>query len=422
MDYTSLNEITETIIHLIQDAIVTPSDFVVPELLTKETEGISFYLFHVLENSHYKNYPPAGIDYPPVAITPMGLNLYYQLTCNKKKENGEDAYEEQRLMSIAMKALHDQPVLKRTRPNAALGYPQGKEIDIKIALQTLTPSESVQYWAAAESAARLSAYYEVSVVFLPPETVKSVSGRVLSYGNFIFTENAPRITATESTLEYLVPGDPNPRQVKIQPAQAKVPASAPPSISNKVTFYGSGFTGSNFEIRIISPLWDVPALAGSGWNVSRVSESQLEMTLQSTAILMKSLVPKDIIPGLYSSQVCKTEQRMLPNGTTKKFEHLSNLFPFSVIPRIDSVVPGAPGAFAIKGYLFQHADITQDDIQVYTGDQLLLPAIAPLTPGTFKITAPDTINLVGSPLVHGLVPLKIMVRGIESEPKWITLP
>ena len=85
MDYTSLNEITETIIQLIQHAISVPNNFVVPELLTKDMEGISFYLFHVQENSHYKNYPPAGIDHPPVSITPMGLNLYYQLTCNKKK-------------------------------------------------------------------------------------------------------------------------------------------------------------------------------------------------------------------------------------------------------------------------------------------------------------------------------------------------
>ena len=421
MDYTSLNEITETIIQLIQHAISVPNNFVVPELLTKDMEGISFYLFHVQENSHYKNYPPAGIDHPPVSITPMGLNLYYQLTCNKKKGNGEDAYEEQRLMSIAMKALHDQPVLKRTLPKPALGYPQGKDIDIKIALQTLTPSESVQYWAAAESAARLSAYYEVSVVFLPPETVKSVSGRVLTYGNFIFTDNAPRLTASESTLEYLVPGDPNPRQIKIQPAQAKVPAGAPPSISNKVTFYGSGFTGSNLEIRIISPLWTEPALAGPGWKVTRVSESQLEMTLQSTAKLMKSLVPKDILPGLYSAQVCKTEQRTLPNGTVKKFEHFSNLFPFSVIPRIDSVISGGSGVFTIKGYLFQHADIKKADIQVYSGDQLLSQVTAALTLGTFKITAPDTITLKVSNLSPGTYPLRILIRGVESEPKWITL-
>lgn len=253
---------------------------------------------------------------------------------------------------------------------------------------------------------------------------------MLSYGNFIFTENAPRITTSESTLEYFVSGDPNPRQVTIQPAQAKVPVAAPPTISNKVTFYGSGFTGSDLEIRIISPLWDEPALAGSlagkGWKVTRVSENQLEMMLQPSAVLITSLVAKNIIPGLYSAQVCKTEQRVLPNGTSKQFEHLSNLFPFSVIPLIYSfapTVPPAPEAYTIKGYRFQDPDLKDEDIQICIGDQVFSKYTkGSFVAGQFKIIAADTIDLTVSALLKGTVPLRIMVRGIESEPKWINLP
>ncbi|MEI6682112.1 MAG: Pvc16 family protein [Bacteroidota bacterium] len=429
MDYTTLDEITETIITVIQQAISHagyPVD-VIPELVTKEKDGVSFYLYHVQENSHYKNYPPAGTDHPPVSITPMGLSLFYQLTCNKKKVNSEeDAYEEQMLMSIAMKALHDMPVRRTTLKNAPAGSYQQKDIDIKISMQHLTPAESIQYWAAAESAVRLSSYYEVSVVFLQPEVPTSISGRVLSYGNFIFTDRAPRITASENTMEYLVPGDPNPRQVTIRPAQAMTAGAGPPSISSRIRFSGSGFTGKDLTILILSPLWNEPALvSGSAWDVAWISETAFAITLQPTAVLVKSGTIKNMIPGLYSAEVCKTEQRSLPGGTIKKFEQLSNLFPFSVIPSVDSFLPGLPGIYDLTGYLFYDPDLDARDVQVYLGEEKLsLNPAGATTGGEFTITgpAPGTISLIPPPGIHGSVALRVMVRGIESQPKWVNIP
>ena len=428
MDYTTLDEITETIIQLIIEATGTSNTFVVPRLLTKDEVGISFYLYHVQENSHYKNYPSPGSDPLPVTKTPMGLNLFYQLTCNIKKDGEENVYEEQQLMSTAMKVLHDNPVIKKTRKNDP-GYPVVKDIDIKVTMQNLTPSESVQYWAASESAVRLSAYYEVSVVFLLPEPVRSISGRVLTYGNFIFTERAPRITSSESTLEFFVPPDLIPHQVTIQPAQAKIADAGPVVVSNIIRFNGSGFTGNDLQIRIVSPLWNKPALAGTVWNVTRLSESAIEMTLRPTAVLIKSAISKDMIPGLYSAQICKTDQRTLPNGTVKTFEHLSNLFPFSVIPVVDTFLPGLiAGTFEITGYLFYHSEMTAEDVQVYLGgDKYMLNPSGTPGYGEFSIIAPvfpnpEKIVIKPPSTLDGTLTLRIMVRGVESEPKWVNIP
>jgi hypothetical protein len=417
MDYTSLKEITETIIGVIQTEVdPTKTVKVLPEILRNEDMGVGFYLFHVQESSHYKNFPAAGNDNPPVNYTAMALNLFYQLSANWRVEGNEDAYEEQRLMSVAMKALHDHSQIQIT--------PTGKKINIKVTLQTLSPSESVQYWAAAESPVRLSAYYEVSVVFLEPEKQLSYAGRVLSYGNFIFVRNAPQITSSENVIEYLLPGELTARQVKIQPAQAPPAFIAPVPIGSVVSFLGTGFNGGTLQLLIISPLWSEPAVAGATWLPTLISENQLNITVQPTAVLKTALTPVDIIPGLYAAQVSITQQRTLPNGTIKTFNHVSNQFPFSVMPRISLITALGGGSFAVTCNVFQHAGIADDDIQVYIGeDKLVLSAAVILADGEFKITSATTIDLqIPAGITAGQIALRILIRGIESEPKWITIP
>ncbi|MBK7110689.1 MAG: Pvc16 family protein [Chitinophagales bacterium] len=422
MDYTSLKEISETIIAVIQTAVNDTENWpptlkVLPELLRDQNNGIGFYLFHANESSHYKNFPAPGNDNPPVKYTPMALNLFYQLSANSTNINNEkDAYDEQNLMSVAMKSLHDHSEIKTTTT--------GKKINIKITLQTLTPSESVQYWAAAESPVRLSAYYEVSAVFLEPEKQKSYAGRVLSYGNFVFVRGLPQITSSESIIEYMMPGEATLSQVKISPAQA-IPAFMFPDITNsKVSFFGTGFYGNNIKLLVISPLWPEPALADDSWQATIVSENLFTIVVQPTANLVNALTPVDIIPGLYSAQVSITEERTLPNGTIKIFNHVSNQFPFSVMPRISAISPLIAGVFSVTCNVFQHTGLTVDDIQVYIGETKLVLSNAVLpASGEFKITSNTTIDIqIPSGLPSGEIALRILIRGIESEPRWITIP
>lgn len=418
MDYTSLKEITETIIRLIQ-AEVDPTNNVkvLPELLRNDDNGVGFYLYHVQENNRYKNYPASGNDTPPVNFTPMALNLFYQLSPNWKVAKNDDAYEEQKLMSVAMKAIHDHSIIRKTIPKLP-DFPDGKDIDIKITLQTLTSSESVQYWAAAESPVRLSAYYEVSVVFLEPEKQLSYAGRVLTYGNFIFTRGAPQITSSENTIEYMLPGGLTARQVKIQPAQAP--------INSIVSFLGTGFSGGTPKLLLTSQLWPGPALADGLWSLDLISENQLNITVQSSATLIKDGTPVDIIPGLYAAQISITEQKTLPNGTVKTFNHVSNQFPFSVMPWIDSILPvsGVIGTtFTVTVPFFDLTNLDSKDIQVYIGEtKLSLRDAGVLSPGKFKITSTTTIDLkVPDGLSAGPVALRILIGGIESPPNWITI-
>ena len=82
------------------------------------------------------------------------------------------------------------------------------------------------------------------------------------------------------------------------------------------------------------------------------------------------------------------------------------------------------GGSTVTCNVFQSVGIVDDDIQVYIGeDKLVLSPAILLGAGEFKITSATTIQLqVPAGLAAGQIALRILIRGIESEPKWITIP
>jgi Pvc16 N-terminal domain len=423
MDSTTLEEITKTIIDILHNSLGASVE-VTPVLLRNDKGGVGFYLFHVQENNYYKNYPAPGKDSPPVNFTPMALNLFYQLSANSEAHEKEDTYNEQRWMSTAMKALHDHSNIRKTISSD--DFPTGKDIDIKITLQTLTPSESVQYWAAAESPVRLSAYYEVSVVFLEPEKPTSYAGRVLNYGTYIFLKGAPQITSSENIIKYTIPPSSSIKEVKISPAQAPPTIAAIPPVSSSIIFIGNGFSGGAAELLLYNAKWSEAAVAIPSWAITVISDGKLTATIRETAIGQLTLAVIDILPGAYTAQLVLKEMKTLPNLSTKEFRQVSNQFPFSVMPRIDAIVPLsglAATKFTITGYRFIHPDLTVDNIQFYLKEiKLKLNNGGALLAGEFKITGASTLEFIPPVGINaGLIPVRVIVNNIESPPNWITI-
>ncbi|MGE5806266.1 MAG: DUF4255 domain-containing protein, partial [Ignavibacteria bacterium] len=146
-----------------------------PDELDIDVVGI--YLYHISEDSTYKNLPPKGNDIPPVRFIPMGLNLFYQLTA-KSSSDGTGTLKEQKMMGIAIKALHDYPVIDSGTSITDLCNSKNKifpsdldsnEDRFRIVLQPIAHNEAMNYWSAGNKPPRLAAYYQVSVVLLEPE-------------------------------------------------------------------------------------------------------------------------------------------------------------------------------------------------------------------------------------------------------------
>ena len=422
MAVLELSDVTLSLVTLIRSAIdahpALAGQPVLPEPPGRLIgEGIGFYLYHAEEDKTLSSLPPGGRDNPPVRFLPMGLKLYYQLSAHSIQEN-TPAYQEQRMMGIAMKTLHDYPFLDDSSVINGIqvfqGSMRGRNNRVYVTFQNINPKDSVSTWTAGDVPLRLSAYYEVSVVFLEPEEIRSYTGRVLQYGTYIFTERAPRITSTRNIIQYSMPPDNTPARVTVQPAQVPV--------GGTIDFFGSGFHGDRLDLRLYSSRWDEPGLA-SGWNLTQVSEDQLTATVMQTAVVERTGTPIDVLPGVYGAQVIVTRVVRFSNGDVRNLRDVSNQFPFMICPRIDGLVT-TPTSVTVTGYLFQHALLDTDEIMVYLGEErIFLDDDGVFNAGEFRITAMNTIVImIPVTFTSGtLVPVRILVSGIESPPAWITI-
>src|SRR4030095_16271787 len=255
MAVANIGHVTRAFIDIIQRAVNdsgnwAPSPPVLPEPPNRiRVDGIGFYLYHVQETAHYKNMPSPGNDIPPVRFTPMPLTLYYQLSANSIRNDGESAYDEQSMMGVAMKALHDYPFLDDDTKHKN-GDPvfsselTGRDNRFRITIQPIPYGEAVHHWTAGSAPIKLSAYYEISVVFLEPEPVLSYAGRVLTYNTLVFSQWTPRIFSSQNTILYTLPGEATPRQIELHPAQA--------SPGSQIDFIASGIIGNLVELRLFN--------------------------------------------------------------------------------------------------------------------------------------------------------------------------
>ncbi len=452
MASVELKLVTESLIRLLKQGLLLTGYwgddlakirvFPDPPHRTNKT-GLGFYLYHVQENAHFRNMPAPGRDAPPVRFAPMSLNLYYQLSANSDENEGDNVYEEQKMMGVAMKTLHDYPdISDATAINGVTVLPadlQGKDNRFRISLQPVSHTESVHFWTAGQAPMKLSAYYEVSVVFLEPELSRSYAARVLTYGTYVFTESAPRITGSRSRLVFTIPGDTAPRQVTVQPAQA--------TPGGEVELLGTGLGGGTVELLLFNARWPGAALADAvAWNV-RPAGDRLTAAVAQTARLNDSGATVQVLPGMYGAQVSVT--RRPPGGSpASAFPNLSNQFPFMVSPRIDYIgpvlaagdpVPARPAGnlwtvgrrVQVRGYRFKDPALpvppppgAELPVQVYLGDQRLAmqPVTNPanLADGEFRITGTDTLE-VQLPAGLSKVPFRVLVAGAESPPEWISV-
>lgn len=433
MALSNLADVTRSLVTLLEWALRRSGDWPVggePGVLPLPPDrmaenGLSVFLYHVQENVYNKNMhlPDAGAA--PVRSAPMGVNLYYQVSARAVADNvsADDAYQEQLMMSIALQVLHDyadindQTVLDEPAPTPPINLLDrfglaGRTNRFKISLQPVPANDSVHFWTAGQSPLRLAAYYEVSIVFLEPKEKPLPVGLVLTYGTFIFTEGAPQLIGSRNTVAFTIPGEADPRQLELQPAQA--PAG------NTFELLGVNFGGDLVAVQLINAqLPGGKVLLDAPWNLTRTGTNQLTLTVQEAVGAVAML------PGLYAAQVIVTRRRAEPNGNLRDFRYVSNSFRVTISPRIDQVTLPAAGRVTVTGYLFQHASLPPDAVQIYVGNARLTLRTAAGNPGAneFKITAPGTVVVSLSGLPAGQVlPLRLLVAGAEAAPRWVTIP
>lgn len=431
MGVVDIGDVTRALVDLISHEVAafsewngaTPAPVVPLPPDEVSSEALSFYLYHIEQDPHFRNPVEPSPAPVPVRLTPVGLKLHYLLTAHGADASADATYREQLMMGLAVRALHDNArVDDATRAGATnLAIFQKHSIDqadnlFRLELQQLPPEKAIGYWTAGSKSIRLAAYYLVSVVFLKPAVPATRAGRVLTYNTEAFVGFGPRLHGSESRLRFQVPTEPGPREVRVAPAQTPIGGVA--------TFLGVGLSGDRVELRISRPGWDEPrSLHTTSWSRSDAGE-RLDVVIEPVA------EGRTVVPGTYSAQVVVTETRTQPDGDQRQFSHASNRLPFVVSPSVDHVQPpplgSPPGTpWVVTGLRYQHADdIPAEAVQLVLGEDLLQATTTPpVAPGSYRVVDEARIELVPpASLTAGFHPLRLVINGAESPPRWIGIP
>ena len=375
--------------------------------------SLGLYLYHVSEDSHFKNQPPAGTgaDAVPVRYNPMGLNLFYLLTTDGVVDEDNKVYDAQLLLGLAVKTLHDYPrltdnlVVHGVKIFDVVGLSK-TDTRLKISMQPMAHNEAVTYWTAGQSPLRLSAYYQVYVTLLEPEDPPSRAGRVLDYGVHTFAGGSPRLTGSQNKLNLSVPVSGTAQEIELRPAEV--------AIGSRVEFAGVNLTGDETKLLIKNGLWPKPVEADPSWGVIADNNRVL-------ATVRENIDGNPILPGIYSAAVQVISYRLMPDGSRRAFPNTSNETPFTITPRIESIsAPDVAGNVTITGHIFKHADIKPEHIQVFLGSQPLVKGTSgSLNPGEYAVDDESTLKLRLTAAAKGYVPFRLLINGAESPPQWI---
>lgn len=146
---------------------------------------LNLFLFQAVTNAAFSNLPmpgthPAIDDRPPVA-----LNLHYLLTVFGKDDTDEAPVEGHLLLGAALRALLDQPSLKRTdirkfAPNTDLDH----QVDlIRLTPRAMTMDDVSKLWTAFQAPYRLSTAIEASCVLIETRPPKPTPLPVVKRGS-----------------------------------------------------------------------------------------------------------------------------------------------------------------------------------------------------------------------------------------------
>lgn len=419
MALLDLSRVTRTLVTLVHEVIsaspASPTPLHVtslpPDKLT-EDNSVGIYLYHLTEEAAVKNQPWRGRPDTPIRYSPLALNLYYVVTAHSIATDEHGPYREQQLMGLAVKALHDYPVIDDVTEIRGVkildGMLVGDENKLRLSLRHVPVSEAMSYWTAGSQALRLSAYYEVSVVLLEPEEPTAASGRALAWGVETFLGGLPRLTGSRSTVRFTIPGETAARAIEVQPGQ--------PAIGDEAVVFGTGLGGGTLELLVRGPGWRDAIAVGPTWGVSGAGE-RVFFTVQDLIDTTPTL------PGAYTAAVRITRTSTLPDGRSHTTTVSSNETPFQIAPAVTITGP-VLDVYSVTGGRF--ADATTPVVtRVSVAALVLTPGtLGALNPGEFAIASPTLLTFrlpAGAPPGQQL-PVRVIVNGSESPPAWVEAP
>lgn len=393
-----------------------------PDGVTVGTHALSFYLYHVREDAHTKSQDWQTDEDRPLRFKPIGVSLFYLLCPKSNAPQPRDrAFADQLVIGLALKTLHDFSMIDDTTTVDTLGGPKllmpptmrGRNNRLRVCLQPKPSEEAPNFWQGGSLPTRLAAYYEVNATLLEPDEPRRRRGRVLMVGVHPFVRGRPYIEGTRNTVTFTIPGEVTSRDVALSPAE--VAYGAPFEV------FGSDLTGDTTELLLSHRDFAEPLAVDATWNVT-TNGTVL------TAVARPAIGVQPVLPGIYSVFVVATMRSRLPDGSSRDFETYSNQGTLAIAPAILALTFAA-GLGTIQVDSFEPHAILAPDLLVFAGSaKLTRTNVDPPPPGSFFTppVLPDTDKIrfrlpAGTP-AGTLMPIRLIVRGAESAPRWEIAP
>jgi hypothetical protein len=430
MPLLNVSLVTRTLVNLLNERIPQYPDWPgggtiltvspAPPDAVAGTHALSLYLYHVREDAHTKS-QDWGVDDPyPLRFKPMGITLNYML-CPRSNigDVAERTFTDQLLMGLALKTLHDYPYIDESTTT-----PDGAPVPfmdnamrlrgnrLRVTMMPKPPDEATQFWQAGTNPMRLAAYYEVAATLLEPDEIRRRVGRVLSYGVHTFVRGKPEIEGTRNTITFTLPGEATPRSIVSSPAEV--------SYGNTFEVFGADLKGDRTSIFLRHRDFAAPLeLDNTHWAVE-AGEGRIAATARATD---RPVASTAVLPGVYGLIVRTIARRTLPDGSTRDFDFWSDETSFSIAPGILNVgFVASLGTITVDS--FDPGALAGADVALYAGGERLTRVNAAPAAGQFHTLAPDQVEFrlpAGTP-AGTQVPLRLVVRGAESAPRWETAP
>jgi len=394
-----------------------------PDGVTSGTHALSFYLYHVREDAHTKGQDWNAADDRPHRFKSMGVSLFYLLCPKSSAPTPRDrALNDQLVMGLALKTLHDFSMIDDTTTVDTTSGPKllmppamrGRNNKLRITMMPKPADDAPNFWQGGSLPTRLAAYYEVCATLLEPDETRRRQGRVLTVGVHPFISKRPFIEGTRNVVSFTIPGELAPRDVTLSPAEA--------AFGSTFEVFGANLKGDKTRLLLSHRDFPDPVAADAPWAV-QTTGTVLTATAQPAAS------GQAVLPGVYGVFVVTTMRGRLPDGSTRDFDAYSNQATLAIAPRIVSVTFAAGvGTITVAG--FQPHMIATTDLLVLAGsDKLARTAADPPPAGSFHTPAapPADTDKIRFRLPPGtpsgaIVPLRLVVRGAESAPRWEVAP
>lgn len=365
---------------------------------------VCLYLYHVSLDPNVRNSAVVGPE--KNRQRSFGLELFYMLTVFA----GKDYVTEQHAMSIAMRALFDNPIVRIVPPPPAIGSNPG-DVALPHQLTITLEDEKVDklgiLWQSASAPFRLTAIYKAAIALLEP-TEKTPSPNpppktfalVAPAAEFPIA-NAPIMAGTWCNVTYKR-ADGTPAGYDLSPAVV-----APGS---QLRVIGTAFG---------DPIWDhlylQDANGGSerevtGWRVPIPNSSPLkrEVNLVQVPVSVGPGVDQSPPPGIYLLQA--------GTGIAR-----TNFTPFSIAPFV-AVGPTGPPILAENAgfYLVNGAGFVSGKTEIVISDVSLTESAGAPADGEFQVLNAGESLRFPRPfaLPAGKYAMRVRVNGVEAPPSW----